>query len=138
MSATVNTYSKAADGEQRLQPNFRIAEFACRDGSDKILLAPELVRNLQAIRDHYQRPVKINSGYRTPSYNRRVGGVKGSFHTRGLAADFRVEGIEPWQIKTDIDAGWVAGVDPDRIGLGYYPGRFIHIDVRGHRGRWQG
>jgi uncharacterized protein YcbK (DUF882 family) len=32
-------------------------------------------------------PFKINSGYRTAGHNRKVGGVKASSHTLGLAAD---------------------------------------------------
>ena len=31
--------------------------------------------------------VRVTSGYRCPSHNRRVGGVPGSLHTRGRAVD---------------------------------------------------
>ncbi len=36
----------------------------------------------------------INSGYRSPLVNAAVGGVKGSNHLTGCAADIRVSGIE--------------------------------------------
>ena len=39
-------------------------------------------------------PIVINSGYRSEAVNRAVGGVKGSNHLTGCAADIRVAGIE--------------------------------------------
>ena len=41
----------------------------------------------QFIRDELGVPVMVNSGYRCSEHNARVGGVKGSYHTKGLAAD---------------------------------------------------
>jgi zinc D-Ala-D-Ala carboxypeptidase len=48
---------------------------------------------LQPIRDHYQKGVKVNSGYRSPDVNVRVGGSKNSDHTRGMAADIEIPGV---------------------------------------------
>ena len=39
-------------------------------------------------------PIVINSGYRSEAVNKAVGGVKGSNHLTGCAADIRVAGIE--------------------------------------------
>lgn len=39
-------------------------------------------------------PIIINSGYRSPSVNKAVGGVPTSNHLTGCAADIRVAGIE--------------------------------------------
>ena len=39
-------------------------------------------------------PIIINSGYRSPSVNKAVGGVATSNHLTGCAADIRVAGIE--------------------------------------------
>ena len=39
-------------------------------------------------------PIVINSGYRSPQVNAAVGGVKGSNHLTGCAADIRVAGLE--------------------------------------------
>ena len=44
-------------------------------------------------------PIFINSGFRSEAVNKAVGGVKGSNHLSGCAADIRVAGIEqvkPW------------------------------------------
>ena len=42
---------------------------------------------LQPLRDAWDKPLKINSGYRCPELNRIVGGVEGSQHVKGEAAD---------------------------------------------------
>ena len=49
---------------------------------------------LQPLRDYLGKPVVISSGYRSEELNRMVGGVKGSQHLRGEAADIQVENTE--------------------------------------------
>ena len=39
-------------------------------------------------------PIRINSGYRSPQLNRKIGGAAGSNHLTGCAADIRVSGME--------------------------------------------
>jgi hypothetical protein len=48
---------------------------------------------LQPVRDHYGRGVKVNSGFRHPEVNAKVGGSKTSDHTRGQAADIESPGV---------------------------------------------
>ena len=48
---------------------------------------------LQPIRDHYQKGVKINSGFRHPEVNAKVGGSKTSDHCKGQAADIEIPGV---------------------------------------------
>ena len=43
---------------------------------------------------NYDDPIIINSGYRSEAVNKAVGGVKGSNHLTGCAADIRVAGME--------------------------------------------
>ena len=38
------------------------------------------IRRLDEIREGYGKPIIINSGYRCPELNRKVGGVSSSFH----------------------------------------------------------
>ena len=66
-------------------------------------------------------PFKINSGYRTPEHNAKVGGVESSSHTRGYAADISVgSSSQRYKILTAlIEAGF------NRIGV--YK-TFIHCD----------
>ena len=42
---------------------------------------------LQPLRDMYDKPIHINSGYRSPVVNKKVGGVATSQHIKGEAAD---------------------------------------------------
>ena len=45
---------------------------------------------LQPIRDKYGKSIKVTSGYRSPSVNSAIGGVKTSQHLGGEAADIFV------------------------------------------------
>ena len=48
---------------------------------------------LQPIRDHFQKGVKVNSGYRSPDVNAKVGGSRTSDHCKGMAADIEIPGM---------------------------------------------
>lgn len=130
----VYTYSKAKDGSKKLSQNFQVKEFACKDGSDPILIAPELVTILQAIRSHFGKPVVINSAYRTPQYNARkdVGGAAQSQHCYGTAADIAISGVSPKDV-----AAFAETLLSGRGGIGIYAG-FTHIDTREVKSRWNG
>lgn len=130
----VQTFSLAADGDTHVGQHFKVKEFACRDGSDLILISTETVELLDKIREFYGAPVHINSGYRTPSYNRRIGGAKHSQHCKGTAADFTVAGVTPQKVRADIRSGKVFGEHTG--GLGSYP-CFTHIDT-GPKREWEG
>ena len=41
-----------------------------------------------------EEPIRINSGYRSPQLNRKIGGVANSNHLTGCAVDIRVSGME--------------------------------------------
>ena len=86
----IMTYSLKDQGNLQLSDNFRVSEFACPDGADTVLIDTYLVESLQKIRDHFRKPVYIGSGYRTASYNLRIGGHFNSDHLRGRAADIDV------------------------------------------------
>jgi hypothetical protein len=48
---------------------------------------------LQPIRDHFDKSVTVNSGYRSPEVNAAVGGSKTSDHCKGQAADIEIAGV---------------------------------------------
>jgi len=75
------------DGEFNLENNFKVKEFASPDSST-ILISKRLVYLLQAIRNITGRIV-ITSGFRTIEHNKKVGGVKSSYHMDGLAVDIK-------------------------------------------------
>lgn len=128
----INAYSKAKDGSKKLSGNFKVSEFACKDGSDAVLVAPRLVMVLQTIRDHFGVPVVIHSAYRTPQYNTKVGGVAHSQHCYGTAADITVVGQDPAGV-----AAYARQLMPDWGGVGIYD-TFTHIDVREAKADWNG
>ena len=47
----VQTFSNTKDGQKNIQPNFKIGEFACKDGTDKIVLETDLPLYLQLARN---------------------------------------------------------------------------------------
>ena len=78
------------------------------------------VEHLDNARDRAGFPFRIISGYRTSEYNKKVGGVADSAHTKGLAADIAVpEGKMPAMIKALLDTGFT------RIGVG---SNIVHVD----------
>lgn len=134
MSVEINAYSKAKDGGKKLSTNFTVKEFACKDGSDTVLVAPRLVMVLQSIRSRFGAAVTINSGYRTPQYNAKVGGVAHSQHCYGTAADIVVRGKTPAAV-----AAYARQLMPDWGGVGIYAKKgFTHIDVREAKADWNG
>jgi hypothetical protein len=58
---------------------------------------------LQPVRDHFKRAVKINSGYRSPAVNIKVGGSQTSDHCLGMAADLEIPGVPTAEV-----ANWIA------------------------------
>ena len=110
--------------------HFRLWEFESKP-TRSVRLSPDLVARLQRLRDLLSRPVIVLSGYRTPEHNARVGGVAGSFHMQGLAADVTWEGFE---IDGAVQLAEQTGFD----GIGRYPRKgFLHVDVRGYWARWE-
>ena len=78
---------------------FKISEFthSATATAHSIANVPtaEAVKNLETliycvldpVREAWGAPIIVSSGYRSKALNARVGGVEGSFHTRGMAAD---------------------------------------------------
>ena len=67
--------------------HFKVKEFACKCGCGKQDIDQRVIDMAESIREALGVPVKVNSGCRCEKHNAKVGGVKGSFHTKGLAAD---------------------------------------------------
>lgn len=59
---------------------------------------------LQPIRDHYVKGVKVNSGFRHPEVNAKVGGSRTSDHCRGMAADIEIPGVPNHEVAEWIKA----------------------------------
>lgn len=90
---------------------------------------------LQPVRDHFAKGVKVNSGYRHPEVNAKVGGSKTSDHCKGQAADIEIPGVPNHELAQWIsnnleftqvilefytqgvpDSGWVhVSYDPENL-----------------------
>ena len=98
----------------QLSTNFSLKEFiksdtATRKGLDNTP-SPEVVANLQKlvdnvvqpIRNHYNKVITINSGYRSIEVNTSVGGSKTSDHCKGMAADIEISGVANFDLAQHI------------------------------------
>ena len=136
---------------------FKESEFNCpsckNTGADG--MNPNLIKLMEAIREQFGK-TQITSGYRCAAYNKKVGGISGSQHTKGNACDFYIAGkgdtykgrleIIKWAIKYANENGlkfrYGYTVDPNNngVGQGFYSdgvgkrttsstmGKAIHID----------
>jgi uncharacterized protein YcbK (DUF882 family) len=118
--------------------NFFLYEFACKDGTpvpDELIPNVQvLAENLQVLRDHLGEPLRINSAYRYPEYNKKVGGKKNSYHLKAMAADITTKNKSPKQLAAIIEK-LISEGKMMQGGIGIYPG-FTHYDVRGRKARW--
>lgn len=137
-----------AKTRHRLSKHFVVEEFDCKDGTkvqkrDYNGLSYLCKQFLEPMRAKYG-PCTVHSGFRTASYNRRIGGASNSFHIYTIhdgndqAADvsFRNGNPEQWgatanSIRRQKRKG--------KGGIGIYPNaRFVHIDIRDYAANWRG
>ena len=102
---------------------FTYTEFDSPDevGSGK-KMNPKLLIMLDMVRDKFDKPIHITSGYRTVEHNARVGGTENSSHLKGLAVDIACNNsIDRYHLLNCLlDVGFT------RIGVG---NTFIHVDI---------
>lgn len=118
-----------------LSKHFNKREFACKCGCGFGLkdgdVSLELVKRLEEIREHFQRPISVTSGCRCEKHNKAVGGAALSKHKLGIAADILVRDVAP-----DVVYNYVNGAYPTG-GTGKYR-LFTHVDVRNEKRFWHG
>ena len=73
-----NELTKTDTGLKNIPDDMNILSNLCR-----------LARFLQTIRNELHLPIIVNSAYRSPEVNAKVGGVSSSYHVKGLAADIK-------------------------------------------------
>ena len=106
----------------KMMKHFKPGEFDSPDepGSGK-RMDLKMVLMLDAMREMVGRPIRVNSGYRTPKHNKAVGGVANSSHTKGTAADLRCGDDEERAVL--VRAAIKVGIK--RIGVGR---GLVHVD----------
>jgi len=121
-----------------LTTNFNKIEFDSKDGAEMPSYVldniKELSSNLQALRNYTGKPIHINSGYRSPSHNSKIGGVRNSYHTKGMASDIVIRDYSPKKLVRIINKLIKEG-KMKQGGIGLY-NSFVHYDIRGKKARW--
>lgn len=129
-------------------PHFALSEFDCHDGQS----VPEVYRPnldrlcigvLEPVRERWGKPIIIISGWRSKSWNAKVGGAPGSRHLKAEAGDIRtVQVMDLPELRALIEDMIADDELPALGGIGYYPNRWLHVDVRPHAplrlARWDG
>ncbi|MDD4794994.1 MAG: D-Ala-D-Ala carboxypeptidase family metallohydrolase [Bacilli bacterium] len=125
----IKTYSLKKDGNISLSAHFKIREFACKDGSDKILIDTDLIPMIEKLRQKLGASAFIiYSGYRTPAHDKKVGGGGSGPHTQGYAVDCYLLDKK----KKKIDAQKICAVAGDLgfKGIGYINKVNLHLDTK--------
>jgi hypothetical protein len=132
--------------DYQITTNFKKSEFDCHNGDlmdwDIFKNICEVAFNLEYVRLLLgSKPLHINSGYRSKRYNDNLvaggsGAVKGSYHIKGMAADFTHPNKKPAEIYTILDKYMNKNSNYlSQGGLGKYS-TFNHYDIRGTKARW--
>ena len=123
----INIYKKGAN--EKLSENFNTTEFDCKcTKCNTTQIDPLLIAFLQKIRDNFNAPVTINSGFRCKEHNTSVGGSKNSQHLTGSAADIAVKGVDPINVARYAEQIGVKGIGLYQWGC--------HIDTRIKKSFW--
>lgn len=130
----------------QLTKHFNISEFACHDGTGYVeglvreqhlskwrakRRARGLARRLERVRkDLGNKPLHLNSVFRTVAYNASIGGAKNSAHTRGYAGDVKPPaGVSLSELRNCMRKHFEGGI-------GFYPkSNFVHGDFDPTLGR---
>ena len=138
----------AVKTRRRLSKHFVVEEFDCKDGTK---VSPRDYNGLQYLCRQFLEPLRarfgpcsVHSGYRTTTYNRKVGGEPNSYHIypkhdgNDQAADvsFRRGNAKQWHAAANAIR---KNKRNGRGGLGLYVrSNFVHIDIRDYQANWRG
>lgn len=98
---------------------FKIQEFACKCGCNQAKMQPCLLDGINLARGEAGIPFIVTSGYRCAEYNKKIGGVVDSAHTRGYAADIAINDLNKDAIVNALKKHF------RRVGIA---SNFVHVD----------
>ena len=132
------TGDKMIDG--RIVKNFSLTEMMNNEAKDdiKLVLTPEVVefaQMMQKLRNWYGKPMEVSSWYRTPTFNKQIGGDSYSALLDGRACDIVKipkdkydEFITAWQVICKAH-GKIGGCNTYTWGMHFTD----HEDKFGHK-----
>ena len=122
------TTAAPISADMKLSEHFKLKEFIASETAVRKRIdntpTPEHAKNLknvcekilEPVRNHFGKPVRINSGYRGAALNAAVGGSSKSQHCNGEAVDFEIDGLANPEL-----AKWVSeNCEFDQIILEFY------------------
>lgn len=105
-----------------------------------------LIENtLDPLRELWGKPIRVNSGYRSPALNKAIGGTSNSSHMYGYAADITTGSKEEnkalWNKLVASDIPFTKAIneqDYSWIHISYIPGNISRIKLKAIKknGRW--
>lgn len=128
-SMEIKSYVVEKQGNEQITEHFKVKEFACKDGTPIVFVDYYLAAILEVARKKIDKPIIITSGYRTITHNQKVGGAKYSYHTRGMAADIKADGVTPKELAKVLNS-----IVPDSGGIIVYDS-WVHFDTRNEKYR---
>lgn len=128
-------------------PHFDLKEFKCACGGKHCTgypnyLSVNLLKNLEAVRTHFDKPVQITCGVRCQKYNNSLeGSIKNSLHIYGRACDIYVSGtcdtpagrekvMAYWRSlpRYNYTYAYIPNSKNTRMRTATYMGRAVHVD----------
>ena len=128
--------------------NFKPQEFACECKGKYCCGYPTYMKevqlqDLQAIRDHWKKPMVITSGMRCSGYNRAIGGsIQNSLHLQGKATDYYMAGVTDTLANRKKSIAWIKKLKKHHYSYGNginsvggrpyapYMGNALHTDTQ--------
>lgn len=114
----------------RIVAHFSLAEMCNKEAKEslKLVLTPEVIefaQMMEELRLWYNKPMTVNSWYRTESYNKSCGGSSNSLHLDGLACDISLPNLSDEKFEHFRDKwkkicekhGKIGGINRYRWGL---------------------
>lgn len=104
---------------------FSDEELACPCGCDGEMDST-FMKKLVTVRQELNYPMVITSGYRCPAYNKSIGGVPTSAHTKGRAVDVSIVGMPEHKQVELLELAIQSNIKG--LGINDKKSHFIHLD----------
>ena len=122
-------YDYVTQGNLFLSPHFQVKEWKSPD-SNIVKIDNRLIWILERLfGDLNCSKMIINSGYRTISHDKKVGGDGKGYHTKGMAADIKAYDKNGKVISAKIVCQKLCDYG-DVFGIGYINAESVHVDTR--------
>lgn len=115
-------------------PHLTWKELSCKDGTaypekfvkdGRVFKLAQMFESIRLLAGEY--PITIDSAYRTPAHNRKIGGARNSQHVEGRALDLRPP--KTWNVNSFYELIRRNAKNLGIHGLGKYK-TFVHVDIR--------